>query len=50
MFDDKDFDNHFKTTRRLAVAWAIVSAGVSITVLVFVGWVIVKVMSHFGVI
>ena len=50
MFNDKDFDNHFKATRRLAVIGGFVSMAVSLSILGFIGWVIVKLMAHFGVI
>lgn len=48
------FNNHFdKTTKRVA-RWAIVSTVaslvLSLTVLGFIGWVIVMFMRHFGVI
>jgi len=51
MFDDdfKDFDLRFEKTRKLAIGGMIVSAVVSLGILGFIGWVIVKLLSHFGV-
>jgi hypothetical protein len=50
MLNDKDFDNHFKATRRLAVIWGFISMAVSLSILGFIGWVIIKLMAYFGVI
>lgn len=50
MFDDKEFNRRFNQTRRLAIGGMIVSAAVSLGVLGFAGWVIVKLLAHFGVI
>ena len=44
-----DFDKHFKSTRRLAFGGFIVSALLSVATIVFIGWVIVKLMTHFAV-
>ena len=50
MFDDKDFDRHFNTTRRIAIAGTITGFFVSLAVLGFACWVVVKLLAHFGVI
>ena len=50
MFNDKDFDNHFKSTRRLAVAGFIFGVFVTVGVLGFFGWVVVMVLRHYGVV
>ena len=48
-FDD-EFDSHFKTVRRFAIAAWFIGAGVTCMVLGFVGWVVVKILQHFNVI
>ena len=50
MFDDRDFDRQFNRTWRLAIGGMIVSAIVWLSALVFAGWVIVKLLSYFGVV
>lgn len=47
-FDD-DFDKHFKRTQSAAIAGIIFSGLVTLVTLSFVGWVVVKLMAHFGV-
>ena len=47
---DREFDSHFRTCRKLAVTWFAVSAVVVFAVIGFVGWVVVKLLSHFGVV
>lgn len=46
----KDFDKQFARTQKAAIAGMIVSAVVSVSVLLFAGWVVVKLLAHFGVI
>ena len=46
--DSRIYD-HIKSTRRFAIVIGIVYLTVSIGVLGFVGWVIVMLMRHFGV-
>lgn len=50
MFNEKDFDRQFVNLGRFAIIWFVVSAFISLSVLTFVGWVVVKLLSHFNVI
>lgn len=52
MFDKhfKDFDNEFKKTERFVTCVMVLSGVVSIAVLGFCGWVVVKLLAYFGVI
>ena len=47
-------DDHFRDfdrkTRRVGIAGVLVVLAVNVGVLVFIGWVVVKLMAHFGVI
>lgn len=47
---DKQFDSHFKSTKRLAIAGFVFSALVTVGVLGFFGWVVVMVLRHYGVV
>jgi hypothetical protein len=47
---DEQFDSHFKQVRQAAFAAWIIMAGVTLAVLGFGGWVIVKLLQHFNVI
>jgi hypothetical protein len=50
MFDDKEFSDHFKATRRMVFMWSMVWGGVSLAMIGFLFWLIIKLMAHFGVI
>ena len=53
MFDndfDKKFDERMRSVRRLAIAHMIFNAALKIGTLGFLGWVIVMVLRHCGVI
>lgn len=50
MLDDKEFDRTLSAYRRIAIAGAIVSSLISLSVLGFIGWVVIKMLAHFGVI
>ena len=55
MYDDfKDFDRKFDERMASAKRWAIVAICIQLAVYVgvlgFVGWVIVKLLQHFGVV
>ena len=47
---DKQFDSHFKSTHRLAVAGFVFGATLTVGVIVFLGWVVVMVLRHYGVV
>ena len=47
---DERFDKHFNRTQKAIWVGAVTSTITSIGVLVFVGWVVVKLLQHFGVI
>ena len=44
------FDTHLKTTRRTVAVGMIFSMLITLSVLGFLAWVIVKLMAHFGVV
>jgi hypothetical protein len=46
---DRDFSKQFAKTQRWVVVAFFAQAAIGIGVLAFVGWVIVKIMQHFGV-
>ncbi len=55
MFGDFDkeqerFEKQFDRTQKTILAGAVVSGIATIGTLVFVGWIIVKLLQHFGVI
>lgn len=50
MYDDKDFDRNFRNTQRAVVTGMVISGIVSGGVVLFAVWVIIKLLSHFGVI
>ena len=47
---DRDFDRQFSLVRKAAVVAFVVQGVIGISVLVFVGWVVVKLLQHFGVV
>lgn len=47
---DRQFDAQFRKTRQLAVIGMFFSMCISVSVLVFIGWAIVKIMGHYGII
>jgi hypothetical protein len=46
----EDFDKQFNSMRRTAATGLVFSMVITLAVLGFVGWVIVKLMAHFGVV
>ena len=57
MFDFDDFDDHFKNHEkrmkrgfRFAIIWTAITGFMSMACLLFVVWVVLKLMAHFGVI
>ena len=46
----EEFDRDWHSMRRTATIGMLVSAGVTLAVLIFLGWVIVALLLHFGVI
>ena len=49
---DKDFDNVFKTATRfqLIAVFAVIGGWiVGASVLGFIGWIVVKIMAHYGI-
>ena len=52
MFGDSDkrFDKHFARTQKTILVSAIVGGITSLAVLVFVGWIVIKLLQYFGVI
>lgn len=56
MFNQENFDKlsenfseTHKTIQRVALYWAIGSVAVTISILSFIAWVIIKFMAHYGV-
>lgn len=45
-----NFNRQFEKTSKMAIGGAIISAAIGLGVLGFIGWVIIKVMVHFGII
>ena len=45
-----NFDKQFESMRRWAVVGSIVSTILGLSVVVFIGWVIVKVMQYHGIV
>jgi len=45
-----DFDKRFDRARRFAVIWMVFCGVAGFGSLIFVGWVIVKLLTHFGVV
>ena len=50
LFTEDEFKNSFKRTHRTVMAVIIIGGAVSIAVLGFFGWVIVKILAHCDVI
>jgi|JI10StandDraft_1071094.scaffolds.fasta_scaffold2261232_1 CHASE1-domain containing sensor protein len=50
MDDFEKWDSKFRVYHWLGIAAALLSILLSVSALLFVGWVIVKLMQHFGVI
>ena len=47
---EKDFDKEFNKGKKLAITVAVIYGTIVISIIVFIGWVIIKIMQHFGVI
>jgi len=45
-----DFDREFKKTQKLAFAGIIISAIIYTSLIVFFIWVVIKLLSHFGIV
>ena len=50
MSNHNDFDKQFRRIQLMGVAGVVVTLAASVAVLGFMGWVIVQIMRHYGII
>ena len=50
MFDHDEFDKSFRRAQRFGLATGVFMLAASVAVPVFLGWVIIQVMRHYGII